>query len=408
MDRSTACILVLDDDTLMLDMLSHVLRSLGFNAVSVCDNGHAALQIVGGERPPELILLDLNMPDMDGVEFVRKLADLHYDGRLVLVSGEEPRVLQMAENLFRAHHVSVIGQLKKPFTRQALAEIMDKAVRASAFNPAERKRYDRPALQRAIDHGHLVNYYQPKVDVATGALVGVETLVRWLDPDEGLIFPDQFVGVAEQCGLIDQLTRVVLGNALAQSRAWKQAGLHVIVAVNVSMDNLSSVDFVDFVAHAAAQADVAPHDVVLEVTESRLMLDQRAPLEVLARLRMKRFGLSIDDFGTGHASLSQLRDIPFDELKIDRSFVHDAWKDATARAIYDASLALGKKLGMTVVAEGVENKHDWELLRTTKCDLAQGYFIGRPLPAAELGEWIQEWKRRVAQGALGTMGPVAG
>ena len=118
---------------------------------------------------------------------------------------------------------------------------------------------------------------------------------------------------------------------------------------------------------------------------------------MLTRLRMKRFGLAVDDFGTGHSSLSQLRDIPFDELKIDRSFVHGAWKDATARAIYDASLALGKQLGMVVVAEGVEDADDWDLLRKTQCDLAQGYFIGRPMLAEALAEWIEQWQQRMPQ-----------
>ena len=122
--------------------------------------------------------------------------------------------------------------------------------------------------------------------------------------------------------------------------------------------------------------------ITLEVTESRLMLDQRAPLEILTRLRLKRFRLSIDDFGTGHSSLAQLRDIPFDELKIDQSFVHGASRDQTARAIYAASLGLGQQLGMAVVAEGVEDREDWDLVRRTKCDLAQGYFIARPMPAA--------------------------
>jgi EAL domain-containing protein (putative c-di-GMP-specific phosphodiesterase class I) len=124
------------------------------------------------------------------------------------------------------------------------------------------------------------------------------------------------------------------------------------------------------------------------------MLDQRAPLEVLTRLRLKRFCLSIDDFGTGHSSLKQLRDIPFDELKIDRSFVNGAWRDPISRAIYDASLRLGKQLSMTVVAEGVEDRNDWEMVRSSGCDLAQGYFIAHPMPATDIPRWIEEWDAR--------------
>jgi EAL domain-containing protein (putative c-di-GMP-specific phosphodiesterase class I) len=159
------------------------------------------------------------------------------------------------------------------------------------------------------------------------------------------------------------------------------------------MDNLASLDFADFVAAQVAAAGVSPQSVVLEVTESQLMRDARAPLEILTRLRLKRFKLSIDDFGTGHSSLAQLRDIPFDELKIDQSFVHGAWANDTLRALFDSSLSLAKQLGMETVAEGVEDRADWNFLRRTECDLAQGYFIARPMPAGDLSAWIQSWQK---------------
>jgi EAL domain-containing protein (putative c-di-GMP-specific phosphodiesterase class I) len=188
---------------------------------------------------------------------------------------------------------------------------------------------------------------------------------------------------------------VVFSNALTQARAWRDAGIQLRVAVNVSMDNLASLSFLNFVAEMTAEVGVAPQDVVLEVTESRLMQDTRAPLEILTRLRLKRFRLSIDDFGTGHSSLAQLRDIPFDELKIDQGFVHRAWSDETLRAMYDASLSLARQLGMEVVAEGVEDRNDWDLLQRTGCDLAQGAFVSRPMLPAELPAWIEAWRERV-------------
>jgi len=209
-----------------------------------------------------------------------------------------------------------------------------------------------------------------------------------------MVYPDQFIGVAEAHGLIDDLTRVVLRNALAQARAWRDAGLALRVAVNLSMDNLSTPSFADFVAEQAAETGVAPADMVLEVTESRLMADLRAPLEIMTRLRLKRFRLSIDDFGTGHSSLVQLRDMPFDELKIDRSFVHRAHADMTLRAIFEASVKLARQLDMEIVAEGVEDRDDWDFLRHAQCDLAQGYFIARPMPAADLPGWMETWEGR--------------
>jgi EAL domain-containing protein (putative c-di-GMP-specific phosphodiesterase class I)/AmiR/NasT family two-component response regulator len=390
-------ILVLDDEPFMLGLIGHVLAELGFDRVQACDCGVKALERVAmAETTPDLILLDLNMPGMDGVEFVRRLVEHDYAGSLVLVSGEDKRVLHMAEKLITAHRIKVVGHLQKPFTLESVEAIM-KSCRALQVRPrsALGRLYNADDLGIAIVDGQLVNFYQPKVDVATGAVAGVETLVRWQHPEDGLVYPGQFIGIAEESGWIDDLTRTVLRQAMRQCRAWRDEGLELRVAVNVSMDNLSSVDFAGFVAQQAEEAGVSPHDIMLELTESRLMLDQRAPLEGLTRLRMRRFGLSIDDFGTGHSSLSQLRDIPFDEMKIDRTFVHGAWRDETAQAIYTASLNLGRQLGMTVVAEGVEDREDWALLQRSGCHHAQGYFIARPMPAAELPEWLASWSKRL-------------
>ncbi|MDD5384044.1 MAG: EAL domain-containing response regulator [Gallionella sp.] len=390
-------ILILDDDPFELKLLSRVLANLGFAPVITCDNGRAALeQMDHADGSPDLILLDLNMPEMDGVEFVRKLVEHHYAGSLILVSGEDERMLQTAVKLVQAHKIQVLGHLHKPVTPEGLAALLGKWLPPSQSKPQVAKKiYSADELRAAIANGELVNYYQPKVAVATGRAVGVETLVRWRHPQDGMVFPDQFVGVAEAHGLIGDLTRVVLTGALAQAKVWQEAGLTLRVAINVSMDNLASLDFPDFVAGLAVEAGVAPQQVVLEVTESRLMRDTRAALEILSRLRLKRFHLSIDDFGTGHSSLAQLRDIPFDELKIDQSFVHGAWANETLRAMYDASLGLARQLGMEVVAEGVEDRDDWELLRRTGCDLAQGYFVAKPMPAADLPGWMQTWQARM-------------
>lgn len=396
-EKSAVRIMVLDDEPLMLKLLARMLANQGISHVTTCDSGRVALAHVDGpEVQPDLILLDLNMPEMDGVEFVRHLVERGYAGSLILISGEDERMLRTAEKLVRAHRIPVLGHLSKPVRPEGLSGLLEQWTPALPPRPRKTKKvYEADEVRAAIDRGELVNFYQPKVVVATGELVGVETLVRWRHPQDGMVFPDQFIGVAETHGLIDDLTRTVLTGALAQSRAWKEAGLRLRVAVNVSMDNLFSLDFADFLAARAVEAGVVPQDVMLEVTESRLMQDARAPLETLTRLRLKRFRLSIDDFGTGHSSLVQLRDIPFDEMKIDRGFVHRAWTDELVRAMYDASLGLARQLGMEVVAEGVEDGNDWAFLRRTGCDLAQGYFIGAPMPAADLPAWMEEWRERV-------------
>jgi len=389
-------VMVVDDDPFMLKLLVRMLTNQGITQVAGCNGGHSALELFDGQHsPPNLILLDLNMSEMDGVEFVRHLVERSYTGSLILMSCEDERIWQTAEKLVHAHKISMLGHMHKPIEPEELCSLLDRWTPHLLGKPqTPKKAYGVEELRAAINNGELVNYYQPKVVVDTGEVIGVEALVRWRHPHNGMVFPDQFIAAAEAYGLIDDLTRVVLTNALSQIKAWKDAGLALKVAINVSMDNLVRLDFADFVAAQAAAVGVSPQDAVLEVTESRLMQDARAPLDILTRLRLKRFRLSIDDFGTGHSSLAQLRDIPFDELKIDRGFVHRAWSDEMMRAIYDASLGLAKQLGMDVVAEGVEDRDDWDFLRRTGCTFAQGYYIAKPMPAADFPDWMESWKER--------------
>ena len=234
-------------------------------------------------------------------------------------------------------------------------------------------------------------HYQPKVDLRTGALIGAEALVRWNHPVHGLVYPDRFIGLAEECGAIGPLTNWVLQASLAQLALWHQEGLPIHMAVNVSMENLRTPGFARKVSELVHHSCLSPQDLMLEVTESRIMAMSSAPLETLVRLRMQRFGLSIDDFGTGHSSLAQLRDVPFTELKIDRGFVHGARQNQLIRPILEGSLGIAQRLGLQTVAEGVETEDDWALLREFGCDIAQGYFIGRPMPGDGLHAWLADW-----------------
>lgn len=397
-------ILLIDDEAFALELLVHQLGSLGFRDLTPVSGGAEALALIAAGARFDVILTDLQMPGMDGVEFVRALTQHDYDGELVLVSGEDKRILKTAEQLARAHGLRVLGRLMKPVEPERLAEVLAHHADAVASRPgADGRRYDPDELRQAIVGGELICHCQPKVSLSTGALTGVEILVRWQHPTDGLVFPDRFVAVAEEHGLIDDLTQSVLRNALRQTRAWFDAGHALHVAINVSMDNLSKLSFADFVVAAAQEMGVPLSSMVLEITESRLMKDMRAPLDILARLRLRHVDLSIDDFGTGHSSLAQLRDLPFNELKIDHSFVHGASGDAQLAAICDASLDIARKLGMRSVGEGVEDVDDWNFLRAHGCDIAQGYFIARPMPMAALIDWLPEWERRCRE--LGLVRP---
>lgn len=393
-------ILVVDDEPFALRLVTHQLGRMGFVEVVAHDRAAEALALLQSDvHAADVVLLDLQMPEMDGVEFVRHLAALRFPGGLILLSAEDERIIETVRKLAQAHSLDVLGALHKPVAPDQLQRLLGGAARTPTRTPRrETTRYSPVRLMQAITGGELRNVYQPQVELATGRVVGVETLVRWQHPEDGVIGPDQFIPLAEEYHLTDDLTRTTLVQALAQARAWMEAGLDLHLSVNVSMDNLGALDFPDFVARALATAGVAPQRLVLEVTESRLMTNTIAALDILTRLRLKHIGLSIDDFGTGHSSLAQLRDIPFDELKLDLGFVHGALHDAAKRTILEANLGMAHQLGMRTVAEGIEDREDWDLLRGLGCQLAQGYFVARPMPGSQLPGWLVEWEGR--QGEL--------
>ncbi len=391
-------ILLIDDEPFQLRLITRQLATVGFADVRAFESAAKAVALLEQDAAAcDTICCDLQMPGMDGVEFIRHLARVQFAGALVLMSGEDERILATARKLAQAHKLNVVGALQKPIDPSALRQLLGEPHATPRGPRAGGKVYPPERLARAIADGELVNVYQPKVSLRTGSLVGVETLVRWRHPEDGLVFPDQFIALAEEHGLIDDLTRAVLRGALREAHAWDAAGIGVHVAVNVSMDNLASLDFPDFIAREMTAAQVPLRALVLEVTESRLMNNMLASLDILTRLRLKHIGLSIDDFGTGHSSLAQLRDIPFDELKVDRSFVHGAGASPSARGILEASLSMARQLGLRSVAEGVEDRDDWDLLRTIGCDVAQGYFIAKPMPPADLPAWIEQWRARAPE-----------
>lgn len=246
-----------------------------------------------------------------------------------------------------------------------------------------------PDLQRALqDTDEIQLHYQPKVDLRTGRCIGAEALVRWLHPERGIISPGQFIPLAEKTALIEPLTARVLKVALQQLARWKMVDLHLSLAVNVSVRNLESSQFPAFVHDLIRRYDVDPSDLELEVTESGLMTSPEVVRANLVTLRKTGISIALDDFGTGHSSLSYLKDLPADTLKLDRSFVRDLETDPKGRLIVSATIETAHKLGFQVVAEGIEDQHAYDLLRSLSCDQAQGFYISKPMPEHEFDAWF--------------------
>ena len=242
------------------------------------------------------------------------------------------------------------------------------------------------AVRRAIENNELSLWYQPKLSLSTGRCVGVEALVRWNHPQRGIVPPDQFIPLAEQAGIIADLSDWVLNAALAQYRAWRDRGLVMPIAINLSMHDLHNPRLPERVHELLGQWRVPPGDLHIEITESSLMLDPARALETVTRLRSLGAVIAIDDFGTGYSSLGYLKRLPVDELKIDKSFVQELATDDDDLAIVRSTIRLGHELGLSVTAEGIENAASFSLLRELGCDVAQGYYIGRPKPASEVAQ----------------------
>jgi EAL domain-containing protein (putative c-di-GMP-specific phosphodiesterase class I)/CheY-like chemotaxis protein len=389
--KRSAHIVVIDDDADLGEFISTVAQSMKLR----CTVATSAAEFMAAINPEvTLIMMDLMMPDMDGVELLRWLGQQQCAAGILLMSGLDKRVLETAEELAKSLGLAVVGRLQKPIRLKDLEKMLASHATAAAAPVAAR----RPPiiiatsdLERAIDRNEFVLHYQPQMNIATGRVVGVEALVRWQHPELGLVFPDSFIGHAESSGLIDRLGWLVAHRGLADIRGFRLVdGTLPTLSLNVSSRSLTDLKFPDTFVALTEKYGVPPESVILEITESGLMQNLASALDILMRLRMKGVQLSIDDFGTGYAMMQQLRNVPATELKIDKSFVHEMHVNQGARVVVQKTIEIGHELGMKVIAEGVETAEQLEFLRANHCDLAQGYFFSRPLPVTELQAWLRK------------------
>jgi EAL domain-containing protein (putative c-di-GMP-specific phosphodiesterase class I) len=244
------------------------------------------------------------------------------------------------------------------------------------------------AFRQALDKGELVVHVQPKADLHTGTIEGVEALVRWQHPERGLLGPDQFLPIAERAGLMRRLTSIVLDDGLAACARWRAQGHHIGLAINLSARTLVDDDFVGEVERGLRRHGLSPSCLTLEITEGSVMTDPSRAITLMSELAAMGVRISVDDFGTGYSSLSYLRRLPVHELKIDRSFVTGMAESADSETIVQSIIDLGTNLSLGVVAEGVEDRQTWDRLAQMGCHLGQGYLLSRPLPVDQFISWL--------------------
>ena len=382
-------LMVMDDDPDVGAFFGQVGQALGFEVRIITDTEKFAENIL--DFSPSVLLLDLQMPGRDGIELLRELSSLDRDPKVLIASGLDSRVLTTAKEVGISMGVDVAGAFCKPI---ALDELEALLVRLKSHT----KIITVSQLRHGIECGELVVHYLPKATLRGAGrwvIEGAEALVRWEHPEYGLLYPREFMGLAEEGGLIMQVTDFVLRAAMEQARLWFAKGFNMELGVNLSAQFLGDVGFPDRLLTLMRENNLDPSMLTLELTETAAMHDPAVALDILARLRVKNINVCLDDFGTGASSLTHLYRMPFSEVKLDNQFTNDMRLREDARAFVEGLIYLVHKLKMRVCAEGVEDEATLEMLEAMHCDRVQGHLIGAAVRGKDLEATVERWNNRV-------------
>jgi EAL domain-containing protein (putative c-di-GMP-specific phosphodiesterase class I) len=345
------------------------------------------------DRKPATVVLELMLKGLDGIEMIRRFSHMIRPPELIIMSKADARIRDAAGRLARSRGLNVLAVLGKDYADlQALTSSLG-STRVSQLPEREKATFVPSAaeLRHGLINDEISVLYQPKVAVDTMGFVSVEALARWAHPVHGDVMPKHFISVAEHNGLIGPLTDVVVNHAFQSTQAWRDEGLDTQLAINISGASLANLELPDLLAQRARSFDLKTEQVTVEITEGWIEQNPIDALDIMTRLRMKGFELSIDDFGTGYSTMLRLKQVPFSELKLDQSMLRGAANDEVSRMILASSIQLGHSLGLTVVAEGVDNQSDWNLIKSLGCDQGQGFFVSRPMSAEALPGWHRHW-----------------
>ena len=381
-------LLVVDDEPDITDLLTEVAEDLGFHVTQVHDGNDFAEAY--GNILPAVIILDLNLPGIDGVQILRFLDKQNCRAKILLASGMDMRTLAAATKVGSQYNLDIAGQLAKPL----LLEDIEAALRPLLQNEDWLSKND---LRRAFKNGEFVVHYQPKisfVNSSDGKMEGVEALVRWHRADGTVVPPNSFLPHFRSHGLMHEMTEIVTDTALRATKQWQEDGLQIMTSINLDGVMLNDLSLPDLLSDKSKRFGVSPSNITFEITEAAAMNDTAKTMDILTRLRVKNFNVSLDDFGTGYSSLVQLYRMPFNELKIDKSFVIDINKNPEAGIIVETLTILGHKLGLKVCAEGIETREMLEFVKMCGCDLGQGYLFSKPVEANAIGMLFRKLRPR--------------
>jgi EAL domain-containing protein (putative c-di-GMP-specific phosphodiesterase class I)/ActR/RegA family two-component response regulator len=402
--QSSDKILVIDDDPFAVRMIQLQLIKLGFNTVCGFTDPCEGLRFLREQlNAVQLIVCDLQMPGLDGIEFVREIAKEKYAGKVLLVSGEDARVLRSAHRLVGALGMTVLGAMQKPINLDVLRTLLCHSSDAVTPAPGQRD-LSAGEIAKGLAQGEFENFYQPKVSVETGAVMGWEALIRWRHPRYGVLAPPRFLPAMQAANLNGDLLKQVLtapGGALPLLREFGiQSERDFKIAINLSDSNLLDPLLPDKLAKLMGDYDLHPSSLLLEISEDRPTEDRTISNTTLSRLALKGFALSLDDFGAGETTMADLSDIAISELKFDRAFVQNIHLDPAQRRSLSSCIKMAEALGLNTVAEGVECEEEWRVIKELGCKTVQGYFVAKPMPVPMLAQWFKEWNQRVRQGDL--------
>ncbi|MEM9276938.1 MAG: EAL domain-containing response regulator [Pseudomonadota bacterium] len=384
--------LVIDDDPTQIAILTAYLTAQQVQRIESSSNAALALsKIRDNNNNFDLIVSDLQMPEMDGLELLRHLSAQNYKGSLVLMSGVEQSLLNHAAKLARMHKLNLIGQIHKPLNKASLESVF---LKTQGLETASQNDKSLVLTQgdfiNGMEKNEILPFFQPKVNIQSGKIVGAEALARWNKPGIGNISPDIFIEFAAKNGWIEDVTVHLLKHTLQAVGPFLRIDPRLRFAINIAPSMMHQIALPDQLKAIIESCGISPENISFEITENSILNLEPATLEVLSRLRIHNFDVAIDDFGTGSSNIQTLRDFPYSELKIDKSFISNVTENAFSRETVHAAVALAKEQRMRIVAEGVETVETLEYVRNLGIEHAQGYLFAKALSAEDYLAFIRE------------------